>query len=188
MQYKTCPICGAALDPGEKCDCEKEIGLPDANQNSPMRDDTSHGASLAQKAQRIKSNPLRDLRLSKNLPVKDMVMTVRDIFPKYDKMLQSKCEHGDVYGIDIKTKAMDVLLAKYAPELLVKEKHRRDGCHRLKRKVMCRLEDEEYDELVKRIKEDGFDTMQAWLTYKIRAYLKTKPTNHNNQQSKGEQQ
>lgn len=22
--YHTCPICGANLDPGERCDCEKE--------------------------------------------------------------------------------------------------------------------------------------------------------------------
>lgn len=22
--YRTCPICGAALDPGEKCECERE--------------------------------------------------------------------------------------------------------------------------------------------------------------------
>lgn len=21
--YKTCPVCGAALDPGEKCECEQ---------------------------------------------------------------------------------------------------------------------------------------------------------------------
>lgn len=101
-----------------------------------------------------------------------MVLTVRALFPKYDKMLQSKCEHGDEYGIDIKLKAMDALLEKYAPELLAKEKHRRDGCHRLKCKVMCRLEDDEYAALVKRIKEDGFDTMQAWLAWIIRNYLK----------------
>lgn len=24
MQYKTCPDCGANLDPGEICDCKKE--------------------------------------------------------------------------------------------------------------------------------------------------------------------
>ena len=23
MYYNTCPLCGANLDPGEKCDCEK---------------------------------------------------------------------------------------------------------------------------------------------------------------------
>ena len=176
MFYKECPICGAALDPGEKCDCQKENGLPDANQNSPKQDAKSRSVSIARKSEKIKSNPLRDLRISKNLPAKDMVLTVRTLYPKFDKMLQSKCEHGEEYGIDLKTKAMDALLAKYAPELLTQVKHRRDGCHRLKCKVSCRLEDDEYAELVKRIKEDGFDTMQAWLAFKIRAYLKSKPS------------
>lgn len=37
-QYRTCPYCGASLDPGEKCDCqdnEKECGLP--FQEVPMK-------------------------------------------------------------------------------------------------------------------------------------------------------
>lgn len=25
--YKTCPYCGARLDPNEKCDCEKSRGM-----------------------------------------------------------------------------------------------------------------------------------------------------------------
>lgn len=29
--YKTCPYCGAALDPGERCDCEKEAAPEAAN-------------------------------------------------------------------------------------------------------------------------------------------------------------
>ena len=24
MKYKTCPLCGANLDPGERCDCNKK--------------------------------------------------------------------------------------------------------------------------------------------------------------------
>ena len=28
-QYRTCPYCGANLDPGERCDCEKK-SAPDA--------------------------------------------------------------------------------------------------------------------------------------------------------------
>lgn len=28
-QYRTCPYCGANLDPGERCDCEKN-SAPDA--------------------------------------------------------------------------------------------------------------------------------------------------------------
>lgn len=27
MRYKTCPYCGAALDPGETCDCRDEIAM-----------------------------------------------------------------------------------------------------------------------------------------------------------------
>ena len=27
MYYNVCPECGAALDPGEKCDCKKERGV-----------------------------------------------------------------------------------------------------------------------------------------------------------------
>lgn len=25
--YRTCPFCGAALDPGERCDCQKKESL-----------------------------------------------------------------------------------------------------------------------------------------------------------------
>lgn len=27
MYFRTCELCGANLDPGERCDCEKEKGL-----------------------------------------------------------------------------------------------------------------------------------------------------------------
>lgn len=40
---------------------------------------------------------LRELRLSKQIPAKDMVAVVQAIYPKYDKTVQSKCENGDAY-------------------------------------------------------------------------------------------
>lgn len=173
MEYRECPCCGAVLDPGEVCECQKEKGLPDANQTSPADSEATTANSISRDKSQVKMNPLRELRISKNLAAKDMVTTVRDLYPLYDKTLQSKCER-DEYGIDLKPKAMDALLEKYAPELLEKERHRRDGRHRLKRKVMCRLDDAEYEALKKRIKKDGFDTMQAWLAYMIRHYLSVK--------------
>jgi len=175
VNYRECPDCGASLDFGEECDCKKE-GLPRGNGNSPDVSSSvlEHNSILPQNKQSVNTNALRELRLSKNLSAKEMVDTVKALFPKYDKMLQSKCEHGEEYGIDLKSKAMDALLEKYAPELLEKVKHRRNGGHRLKCQVSCRLEDEEYAELVKQIKDDGFDTMQAWLAFKIRQYLKSK--------------
>ena len=180
-KYTVCPDCGANLDYGEKCDCKKE-GLPRGNGNSPnvSGPQLEHNPMIAQKTEKVNGNPLRDLRITKNIPAKDMVDVVKALYSKYDKQLQSKCEHGDEYGIDLKTKAMDALLEKYAPELLAKEKHRRDGGHRLKCKVSCRLEDDDYAKLIKYIKDDGFDTMQSWLTWVVRNYLRKKARKESN--------
>lgn len=43
MNYKTCPYCGAALDPGERCDCEREGGTRDDTNNDKEQEET-HGA------------------------------------------------------------------------------------------------------------------------------------------------
>ena len=37
---------------------------------------------------------LRELRISKQIPAKKMVAVVRQLYPKYDKTMQSKCERG----------------------------------------------------------------------------------------------
>ena len=150
---------------------KKKIGLSNGNQTSPKGRAYPTSDSIAQNKRKVKANPLKELRESKKLTARQIVETVNTLYPKYDRVLQSKCEN-DKYGVDLKPKAFDALLKKYAPELFEKEKHRRDGRHKYKCKVMCRLSDEEFAELKKRIKEDGFDTMQAWLAYKIRQYLK----------------
>ena len=81
-------------------------------------------------------NELRRLRLKHDIPVKDMVEVVRNIYPKYDKVIQSKCEHGEDYGIQLRKHAMDALLVKYEP-LLAKpsKKEQRTKGYR----VQCRL-------------------------------------------------
>ena len=49
---------------------------------------------------------LRELRLSKQIPAKDMVAVVQAIYPKYDKTVQSKCENGDAYGVSLRELTM----------------------------------------------------------------------------------
>ncbi len=34
MGYKTCPYCGAHLDPGETCDCQKETAQSDQGEGN----------------------------------------------------------------------------------------------------------------------------------------------------------
>lgn len=174
--FKECPECGAALDPGERCDCQKEKDCPHANEISPKptADITPLSNSIAHKREKVNINALKKLREDKQIPAKDIVILVQTMYPKYDKTLQSKCERGEEYGIDIKSDAMDALLAKYAPEQLENVRRKRRGGHRLTCKIACRLEDDEYNRLIVAIKDDGFNQMQAWLTYMVRNYLKAK--------------
>lgn len=151
---------------------EKEKGLSRANENSPMPK-PEHDYIIAGKPLDVKgaNNPLRMLRTVKMIPARDLVETVQEIFPGYDKMLQSKCENGDKYGIELRRKALDALLAKYSPETLEKVKHQRNGRHKLKSMIMCRLEEKDYNKLHELIRADGFETMQSFLTYTIHNYI-----------------
>lgn len=177
MKYKVCPDCGASLDFNEICDCKKENGLPHANENSPNpinSEALSPSLIISQEKSKVKANPLRELRISKNIPAKEIIDVVKSVYPKYDKTLQSKCERSEEYGVELKHDAFDKLLAEYSPDELEKEKKRRRGGHRLTCKITCRLEDDVYAALIKNINNDGFTQMQAWLTYMVINYLKEK--------------
>lgn len=121
------------------------------------------------------SEELRELRISRQLPAKEMVAVVQAIYPKYDKTLQSKCERGNEYGIQLRRDAMDALHARFSTETKTEpaKKKKGDG-HKLTCRISCRLTNEDYAELQQFIKDDGFDTMQAWLTHRIRKYIKRK--------------
>lgn len=38
MGYKTCPYCGAHLDPGEICDCQDEVATSQQEQSKGDKD------------------------------------------------------------------------------------------------------------------------------------------------------
>jgi len=113
---------------------------------------------------------LRELRINRQLPAKEMVEVVRDIYPKYDKTMQSKCERGDEYGIQIRPDAMKALYARFDPAHRSKPKKKGDG-HKYTCRISCRLPDEQYFLLQKHTKADGHRTMQDWITYQVRNYL-----------------
>lgn len=117
---------------------------------------------------------LRKLRTSRQIPAKEMVSVVRVLYPKYDKTMQSKCERGDEYGIQIRRDAMDALITKFAPEQLGTIKQKKGDRHKLSCRISCRLYDDEHSELLGYIKEDGFDTTQAWLAQYTRQYINRK--------------
>jgi len=128
---------------------------------------------------------LRELRISRKLPAKEMVEVVRGIYPKYDKTMQSKCERGDEYGVQIRRDALDALYARFDPDHLAKAKKKKGDGHRLTCRISCRLEDDEYAALKKYVQADGFGTMQDWLAHTVRKYIRRKAASENKPILKG---
>lgn len=114
-------------------------------------------------------NELKTLRVQKKIPAKDMIEVVQKIYPKYDKVMQSKCENGEIYGVQLAPDAMAALRAAFEPEA-PKKTPRRDR-HRLTCSIRARLETPIYEALQQRIEAEGHTTAQDWLTEKILAYL-----------------
>lgn len=120
------------------------------------------------------SEKLRELRISQQLPAKSIVEVVRQLYPKYDKTLQSKCERSGEYGVELRQDAMDALCLEFAPEQLQAPKQKRDSGHLLKCRISCRLPDDDYQALKHHLKTDGYQTMQDWLKAVVTAYLHDK--------------
>ena len=114
---------------------------------------------------------LRELRLSKQIPAKDMVAVVQAIYPKYDKTIQSKCENGGTYGVSLRPDAMAALYAHFAPELAEGRKAVKKDAHRLTCRISARLETADYKALQRLIEAEGYATTQDWLTATVRRYI-----------------
>ena len=134
-------------------------------------------ASVSPKRSEVKAQPrfavddLRHLRTSKGIPAKDMVAVVQEIYPKYDKTVQSKCENGEAYGVSLREDAMIALYQRFAPDELAAKKARKGDGHRLTCCIKARLENDVYAALQQRIEAEGYATAQDWLTDKIILYL-----------------
>lgn len=113
---------------------------------------------------------LRELRLSKQIPAKDMVAVVQQLYPKYDKTVQSKCENGDAYGVSLRPDALAALYDHFAPELAQARKAKKDA-HRLTCRISARLETADYEALQRLIEADGYATTQDWLAATVRSYI-----------------
>lgn len=111
---------------------------------------------------------LKEIRVSKNIPAKDMVAVVKELYPSYDKTLQSKCENGDTYGVCLRSNAEKAICRAFAPELQQKRK-KKDG-HRLTCRISCRLETADYEALKRNIAADGYTTTQDWLSDMVKRY------------------
>lgn len=127
-----------------------------------------HVASVADGAPQVKYvDRLTVLRNAKGLPVKAMVDVVQAIYPKYDKTVQSKCEHGNEYGIQLRADAYRALVAAFAPEMAERQER---SSKRNAYRIQARLTESTLKALKEALHEDGF-TIQMWMERQVDNYL-----------------
>ena len=118
------------------------------------------------------SNDLHALLVDNNLSSKEIVEVVRELYPKFDKPLLSKCKHGDDYGVDLRPDALSAL-KEYAGAHAAAEGQKRPRAERRRKAGRCyvRLEESAYAALQRAIKADGYASMQKWFEEMVKNYL-----------------
>ncbi len=111
---------------------------------------------IPQSEKKVKPS-LYEIARKNGAKTRDMVEAVRSLYPGYDAALQSKCEHGERYGVRLREDAEKLLIYRFAPEAGERPSRRR----RLKAKrVTCRLSEANYSGLQQAIRASG-TTIQA---------------------------
>lgn len=116
------------------------------------------------------ADELRSLRLDVGVSPKEIVETVQELYPKYDRAALTKCERGNEYGVTLQPDALAALYKKYAPQGTATSRRRKDR-HRLTDRIYCRLEKEAYSALQRQMQADGYATVQQLIADLVRQYL-----------------
>ena len=118
-----------------------------------------------------KADELRELRISRKIPAKDMVAVVQELYPRFDKPMLSKCEHGDECGVSIPDDALDLLYARFAPDLQASIQNRKKDRHKLPCRISARLPEWLYEALQQRMRADGYVSAQNWIYTAVINYI-----------------
>lgn len=121
-----------------------------------------------------------------NSMAKDVAQVVKDEFPKFNRQLLTQCSSPEKYGIIIHPRGLEVIKSVYGisevraeasteekseQEKPPKKKQRR----KLSRAITLRMTTKDYQKLARRVKEDGFTSVQAWLYIRVSELLKEVP-------------
>lgn len=146
---------------------ERGAALP-KKENRPHGEITTinTGSIIAQTTAPV--NPLRKIREDTGAAPAKIIEIVRRRHPKYDKTLQSKCEHTELYGVELAKDSFDDVKRELTPEEAKREAWIRQGRHKLNDKVSCRLSEEDSERFREIVRQSGDGTVQTYLAGMIR--------------------
>ena len=92
----------------------KKLGLLEQDRAETGVHEVKHGKIIPRTSRTVKrANWLKDFHVRKGLKGSEIVETIRPFCPGFDKMLLSKCENPDRYGIQLSQRAMKALKDAY---------------------------------------------------------------------------
>lgn len=115
MKYRECPKCGAHLDAGEVCDCQKkQEDAPDAA-GTPSQDTANTCKFILSDSSCIVNLclVLRRIMAQTGAMGKDAALIVRRIFPKFNRQLLTQCKEWAEYGVIIHPAALQAICDAY---------------------------------------------------------------------------
>ena len=184
--FKECPVCGAHLDPGEKCDCQDKKEDASAGTEASSKRDGSVTPILSSPRPDVNDcMKLRQICQSTGAQGKEIALIVREQFPKFNRQLLAQCQSPGKYGIVIHPDGLRTICDTYGivpaaepvsegvePRAEVhKAAPRKATNRRLGRKLTFRMTPKDYAKLVMRVDQDGFESVQAWLYEKVMKLL-----------------
>ncbi len=104
---------------------------------------------------------IRALRSERHIPVGDIVEVVASVYPRFDRYLLSKVEHGEEYGIRLRADAWHTLMDHFK-ETQDGSKAKRTPNRTKPKRISCRLTDKAYGLLQRELDRTGM-TMQGFI-------------------------
>lgn len=115
---------------------------------------------------------------------KNIALVVKAAYPGFNRQLLSQCQNPDKYGVLIRPEGLDIIMKAYkvseppldpapgqtASEDAPKPKRKKEK-RRLSRAVTLRMTPKDYQRMEKKVKADGFTSVQGWLYVKVAEYV-----------------
>lgn len=177
MKFRECPECGAALDPGEKCDCQNEKESVPAATGTP-----SGGNDCRRESTCILADPyqdvkvllrLKEIRESTGAMAKDVAIIIREHFSQFNRQLLSQCEHWENTGVICHPDVLRIICETYDAELpnipdepvevkVDDPTPKKSENRKLDRRFTLRTTVAKYSRIQRIIEKKGFKSLQDW--------------------------
>ena len=116
---------------------------------------------------------------------KNIALVVKAAYPGFNRQLLSQCQSPEKYGVIIRPEGLEIIKAAYKVDMApaapdpeqsepaeTEKPKRKKEKRRLSRAVTLRMTPGDFSKMSKKVKAEGFTSVQGWLYTKVAELLK----------------